>query len=142
MCEISGIMALFTPVLVLIGRPSKELLVSYLLICKCAPKLKILSWIWWRKPSRMANETIMMARPMAMLIIAIFVTEEVNDSDAEAVIFFDMYRETFTRLNFLQDNHQFRFLCFAPCFNLLSCYFLFCFWVYLPASQNKLPKKR
>ncbi|MFC5271929.1 hypothetical protein [Adhaeribacter terreus] len=45
----------------------------------------------------MANETIMMARPMAMLIIAIFVTEEVNDSEAEAVIFLDMYRETFTR---------------------------------------------
>src|SRR6476620_9965975 len=120
MCSISGMACLVTPVLVLMGKPSKELLVSYLLICKCAPKLKILSWIWWRKPSRMANETIMMARPMAMLLIAIFVTEEVNDSEAEAVIFFDMYRETFTRLNFLQDNHQFRFLSFRTMFQPLA----------------------
>src|SRR5688572_6559992 len=138
MCEISGIMALFTPVLVLMGRPSKELSESYLLICKCAPKLKIFSWIWWRKPSRIANETIMMARPMAMLIIAIFVTEEVNDSDAEAVIFFDMYRETFTRLNFLQDNHQFRFLSFRTMFQplaILISFFLFS----LPSCQRNVP---
>lgn len=58
-----------------------------------------------------------MARPMAMLIIAIFVTEEVNDSEAEAVIFLDMYRETFTSANFLQDNYQFRFLRLEPWFN-------------------------
>jgi hypothetical protein len=48
----------------------------------------------------MAKETIMMARPMAMLIIAIFVTDAVNDPEPEAVILLDMYREMFTRLNF------------------------------------------
>src|SRR5688572_10215910 len=88
------------PVLVLIGSPSNELFESYLLICRWEPKLKILSWISFRKPSRIAKETIIMARPMAMLIIAIFVTDEVNDSEAEAVIFLEMYRDMFTRANF------------------------------------------
>ena len=34
-----------------------------------------------------------------MLIIAIFVTEAVNEADPEAVIFLDMYRDMFTRSN-------------------------------------------
>jgi hypothetical protein len=61
-----------------------------LVTCRWAPKLKILSWISWRNPSRIEKETIMMAKPMAMLIIAIFVTEAVNDCDPVAEIFLDI----------------------------------------------------
>jgi hypothetical protein len=72
------------------GAPSKELLVSYLVTCRWAPKLKILFWISLRKPSRIEKETIMMARPMAMLIIAIFVTEAVKDCDPVSDIFLEI----------------------------------------------------
>ena len=74
-----------------------------------------------------------------MLIIAIFVTEEVNDSEAEAVIFFDMYRETFTRLNFLQDNHQFRFLSFRTMFQPLAILISFFLIILSPSTWMLIP---
>ncbi|WP_237717705.1 hypothetical protein [Pontibacter sp. BAB1700] len=73
------------------------------------PKLKILFLISSRKPSKIANDTIMMAMPAAMLIIAIFVTDVVKEPACTSEILSDMNLDTFTRLrlNCLKDRYEF-----------------------------------
>jgi hypothetical protein len=44
----------------------------------------------------MANDTTITANPRAMLMMAIFVTDEVKDPESAPSILWDMYRETFT----------------------------------------------